>query len=193
MDGIEHSGHSDHSLCNHSHCPTYRRFSRDLFHDAPYGKEGIRSVEWFNGMSTALPWFTKDETVSDIFLFIHFYADPAYGKDTDCVMVEWMSKGEDATAPAPHDVDCRMRFGGPIVKVIDLQDGCERDPMARKTIVNQVRDSLSRGQAVCVCPWDADKGKEWQWDDDDFARLSGGTIANGKISLNRKAQWQCEY
>ena len=132
--------------------------------------------------------------MSNRFPFIVSLIDGAsLQQDPECKMVEWISQGADATLPPAPGIFHMERHDGAVVKVFDLPEGCEDDPEQRKKIVNEIRGCLSRGQAVIVRPWKASNGRRWQWNDDDFARLSGGATANGERSLNREVGWQCEF
>ena len=94
----------------------------------------------------------------------------------DVRMVQWMSTGQDATAPGT--------FGEPpVVAVFEIHDPRSVPEMSQ--LASQIKKCLASNQAVAVTPLFADIGFTW-----DAASI--GVLTSGEPDrLSRLVQWQC--
>ena len=96
-------------------------------------------------------------------------------------MIEWMSKGRDATAPSY--VNGKMI--PPVVEFIDFPDKATDDEII--PICKQIRAVIASGRAVALVPKSQDP--LYKWSPKTLAHLVSNTsdISECKIILN----WQC--
>ena len=100
----------------------------------------------------------------------------------DKKMLEWMSKGRDATAPSYVN----GKKVPPIVEVIDFPDKVTGNQII--DICKQIRAVISSGRAVALVPESQDP--LYEWSSETLAHLASNTsyIAICKHIFN----WQCK-
>ena len=96
-------------------------------------------------------------------------------------MIEWLSKGQDATAPSYVN----GKELPPVVEVIDFPDRLTGEQII--DICKQIRAIIASGRAVALVPSSQDP--LYEWDPKTLAHLVASTseISTCKIILN----WQC--
>ena len=98
-------------------------------------------------------------------------------------MLEWMSKGRDATAPSYVN----GKKLPPIVEVIDFPDKATDSQII--DICKQIRAVIASGRAVALVPESQDP--LYEWSSETLAHLVSNT---SDISVcNRIFYWQCKY